>query len=89
MKKSKLLSVFAVVLAMGITACQKPADQPSGKSGDESQVPSEHKHEYGEWVQTKAPTCTEKGQEEQTCACGDKKTRDVKAQTPIDIRLPT
>ncbi len=79
MKKSKLLSVFAVVLAMGITACQKPADQPSGKSGEQSQVPSDHKHSFDNWEQTKAPTCTEKGEEKATCSCGEVKTRDVKA----------
>ena len=79
MKKSKLLSVFAVVLAMGITACQKPADQPSGKSGEQSQVPSDHKHSFDNWEQTKAPTCTEKGEEKATCSCGEVKTREVKA----------
>ena len=85
MKKAKILAVFGILLAMGLTACNKdnggngddqsqetPASQPAGQSED-------HVHSYGEWHQTKAPTCTEKGTEEQECACGDKKTRSVNA----------
>ena len=86
MKKTKILAVLGILLAMGITACQ-PAQDSSKAGGDQSQGgeasqpagDSEHKHVYGEWVQTVAPTCTEKGKEEQVCECGDKKERDVKA----------
>ncbi len=84
MKKAKILAVLGILLAMGLTACQ-PADNggqsqaapESQQSGGESQ--SEHKHSFGAWVQTKAPTCTEKGEEEQVCECGEKKTRAVNA----------
>ena len=84
MKKAKILAVFGILLAMGLTACNKggeggddqsqetPASQSAGQS-------EEHVHSYGEWHQTKAPTCTEKGTEEQECSCGDKKTRSVNA----------
>ena len=83
MKKAKILAVLGILLAMGLTACQ-PADNggqsqaapESQQSGGESQ---EHKHNFGAWVQTKAPTCTEKGEEEQVCECGEKKTRAVNA----------
>ena len=83
MKKTKILAVLGILLAMGLTACQ-PADNggqsqaapESQQSGGESQ---EHKHSFGDWVQTKAPTCTEKGEEEQVCECGEKKTRAVNA----------
>ena len=34
-------------------------------------------HSFGEWKQTKAPTCTEKGTETRTCACGKTENRDV------------
>ena len=85
MKKTKILTVLGILLAMGITACT-PAQSQNGdkqsQGGDVSQPAGEseeHKHVYGDWVQTVAPTCTEKGKEEQTCACGDKKERDVKA----------
>ena len=88
MKKSKILAVFGILLAMGITACNggnsgdnKSQDAPKSQesAGGESQPESEHKHSYGEWKQTKAPTCTEKGEEEQVCECGEKKTRSVAA----------
>jgi len=37
-------------------------------------------HTYGEWTESKAPTCTEKGEETRTCACGAKETRDTDAK---------
>ena len=37
-------------------------------------------HSYGNWTQTKAPTCTEKGTEVRTCTrCNATETRDVEA----------
>ena len=89
MKKAKILAVFGILLAMGITACNKgneggdvqsqdtPATSQDGGDGGDSG--SSHTHSYGDWHETKAPTCTEKGTEEQECACGDKKTRSVNA----------
>ena len=38
-----------------------------------------HEHSFGEWVVTKAATCTEKGVETRTCACGETETREIKA----------
>ena len=35
----------------------------------------EHVHAWGEWVEIQAPTCTEYGVEERTCACGETETR--------------
>ena len=91
MKKLKILTVFGVLLAMGITACNKggesgagdvesqeaPVSQPAGESG--AGTSSEHKHSWSSWTQTKAPTCTEKGKKERTCACGEKDEQDVPA----------
>ena len=39
----------------------------------------EHEHAFGEWTQTTAPTCTEKGEETRTCECGETETREVDA----------
>ncbi len=39
-----------------------------------------HEHTWGKWEVTKAPTCTEKGEETRTCACGEKETREVAAK---------
>ena len=38
-----------------------------------------HHHEFGEWKQTTAPTCTDKGEETRECSCGEKETREVAA----------
>ena len=38
-----------------------------------------HQHEWSAWTVTKAPTCTDKGTEKRTCACGESETRDVAA----------
>ncbi len=36
-----------------------------------------HTHSFGEWEIIKNPTCTEDGEKEQTCACGEKQTTVV------------
>ena len=36
-------------------------------------------HSFGEWVVTTEPTCTEKGVETRSCACGEVETREVEA----------
>ena len=80
MKKTKILAVLGILLAMGITACNGGGEnKPDESKPAESQV-SEHTHEFGEWTVTKEPTCTEKGTEERTCACGEKETRSIKAK---------
>ena len=38
-----------------------------------------HEHSFGEWTTITAPTCTEKGVETRTCACGETETREVEA----------
>lgn len=36
-----------------------------------------HTHQYGEWKETKAATCTEAGEESRYCSCGDTQTRII------------
>ena len=121
MKKTKILSVLGVLIAMGITACggsekksdapkseepapssevapvsseqapgtseqapvsseQAPASSEQAPASSEQQPSSEaHVHSFGTYSQTKAPTCTEAGSEEATCACGEKDVRDIPA----------
>ncbi|MBE6629307.1 MAG: leucine-rich repeat domain-containing protein [Ruminococcaceae bacterium] len=45
--------------------------------GGDTPATPEHTHSFGEWVETTAPTCTTKGVETRTCACGETKSRDV------------
>lgn len=36
-----------------------------------------HVHSFGEWSTTKEATCTEKGEQERVCSCGEKETQSV------------
>ena len=36
-------------------------------------------HSFGEWTETKAPSCTDAGEETRSCACGETETRPVPA----------
>lgn len=36
-------------------------------------------HEFGDWKETKAPTCTEPGEETRTCSCGATETQPILA----------
>ena len=45
-------------------------------------------HDFGDWTQTKAPTCTEKGEEKRTCkrdGCGTVEKRDVPAAGHTEV----
>ena len=43
-------------------------------------VTVEHVHSFGDWTETKKPSCEGKGEETRTCSvCGEKKTRPVAA----------
>ena len=51
-------------------------------------LPADHQHQWSEWVQTKAPTWEENGEETRVCAiCGEKETRPVARLMP-DPYLP-
>ena len=43
-------------------------------------------HDFGDWTQTKAPTCTEKGEEKRTCSrCGAFETREIDATGHTEV----
>jgi len=72
MRKNKFFVALSCLgLLFGLVAC--------GGGNGESKADSNHKHSYGEWTITKQPTCEEKGQKEQVCSCGDKKTQAIDA----------
>ncbi len=52
----------------------------AGTSGTVTVEEPVHEHTWGKWEVTQAPTCTEKGVETRTCACGEKETREVAAK---------
>lgn len=76
--KRKFFTTLAIFCALALTACGKPADDKpaSSKAPETSEV---HKHKYGDWTQTKAPTCEEKGEQERVCECGEKQTKEIDA----------
>lgn len=78
MKKSTLIVVSAAAMLF-LAACS--GNKPGAESSEPatSQKESAHKHSWGEWKETKAPTCTEKGEKERTCECGEKQTQAVSA----------
>ena len=39
----------------------------------------QHVHAWGEWITVQNATCTEKGQQVHTCACGEKETQEIVA----------
>lgn len=85
--KRKLLALLLVVLCAVMCLClascgddeestaTTKAEQNGGTDGSKP-----HTHAYGEWEETKSPTCTENGEKEQACSCGDKKTETVNAK---------
>lgn len=90
MNKKKVAILAASMLLLA--ACgTKPTPAPTESSADaptsEKQESTAHKHSYGEWKETEAPTCTEKGKKERTCECGEKQTQDVPAtgHSMIDV----
>ncbi len=79
MKKSSLFLVSAAAMLF-LAACG-PKPTPGGESSEPAATSQAHKHTYGEWKETKAPTCTEKGSKERTCTeCGEKQTQSVSAK---------
>ncbi len=70
MKKMKLLvAVLAIMMSFAFAAC----------TSQTSETPSGHVHEWGEWTETKAPTCVEEGEETRVCKLDEshKETRSV------------
>ena len=72
----KFLLLLTVIFAVGLlmVAC----------GGDESEAPQSstlapHSHSYGIWNEVQAPSCTENGQREKACSCGEKITESINA----------
>lgn len=62
--KKLLLLVCAVMFMLGLSGC----------SILDFYSESPHRHSFDEWVVTKRATCTEDGERERYCSCGDKQT---------------
>ncbi len=71
MKKLSLMIIFAVLCLAILAGCKNNQNHPDGS----------HKHSFGEWKTVKQASCTEEGQKERTCACGEKETVTVPMTT--------
>ncbi|MBO4413098.1 MAG: hypothetical protein J5830_00170 [Clostridia bacterium] len=61
--KKTLSILLAVIMTLGMLAgC---GEQP------------EHIHSFGEWTITKNPTCTEAGEQERLCSCGERQVQSI------------
>ena len=71
MKQIKFLGVVALALSLGLAACNGGGNKGSS---------AKHTHTWGDYVQVKAATCTEKGSEKRVCSgCQQEQTRDIPA----------
>ncbi len=81
--------ILALIMAFAVTSmigCNDPIETPEESTPEgftNPPVPTDtepkHEHSFGEWTEIKAPTCTEKGQKERACECGEKETEETEA----------
>lgn len=83
MKKTLCLALFLLlVFAFAFSACdngdqpQTSNDTPSGTTEYETDA---HVHAFSEWLTVKEATCTVKGEQERSCSCGEKETKNINA----------
>ena len=87
MKKTKILSVFAVLCAMVLSGCNKnkSSEQPVSSeepvsSSEPAPTTSVHTHSWDNGTVTTQPTCTQKGVKTYKCSgCNETKTEEVPA----------
>ena len=72
-----LLSLlFSFACVMGFAACDEtPPDDETGGTVQPDDPGKPHEHDFGEWTVTIPATCTEEGEEQRTCSCGETETR--------------
>ena len=66
----RIISILLVLATVAVSLAACNGKTPAGTD------PS-HQHAFGEWVTVKAPNCTEKGQNERVCECGEKETEEI------------
>ena len=87
MNKRKFFLLPICLLLLGACNMNDPTSKtPESQKASEPDVSysevitsENHTHEFGQWQVTIRPTCTEKGEETRTCACGETETQEVAA----------
>ena len=66
------------------TPMRRSSKEESGITENSSSInndktSSEHRHKYGSWITSIAPTCVDAGIEKRRCDCGDVQSREIPA----------
>ena len=81
MKTVVLFCLLTLILLATVSCSNIFGDLLGGN--EESTTPETttqpHAHTFGEWVTTQNATCTEKGQQERVCSCGEKELQEIDA----------
>lgn len=84
-KNRRIAAMTAAVLFLLLLSGCDPEEDPGAGTGEassestEAAVVTEHVHQFGEWQETDAPTCTESGRRARRCACGEEETEEIPA----------
>ena len=94
-KAALLLLVALLTLTLLFVACDnnkdpKPPVGSDEQSSEETDAPDEgtsapetetdvHSHSFGDWTTVKEATCTEQGEQQRSCECGEIETQNVEA----------
>ncbi|MBR7178957.1 MAG: discoidin domain-containing protein, partial [Oscillospiraceae bacterium] len=73
-KYVRLVALDALTDNAYVFACAAEIRLTGVKAGEQP-----HEHEWSDWTVTTEPTCTEKGVETRSCACGETETREIPA----------
>ncbi len=74
-----LLLILCIALSLAACSGTSPEAPASSPATSEATEPTPHVHSFGDWVTVKAATCTEAGEQERTCSCGEKETQAIPA----------
>ena len=82
--KKTVFALFFAISSLVLGSCANPFlpnRKPSSVSKDDSltsEIDTNHRHQYGEWVVVKEATCTEDGTQVRTCKiCGQEQTKAI------------
>ena len=74
MRKTIISILFIAIVIICLVACST-----SNEISESLSETPQHVHSFGEWTITKAATCTESGEQERICSCGEKETQPIAA----------
>lgn len=81
-----VLAVLLIVLIIILTYCGGNQNKGAGKETEDDTVTSTHTHTWGEWMVSKAATCTDDGQKKCTCIlCGETKTEPIPVTAHTEV----